>query len=306
MDMNFTKKYRSSEQKPIPRPGKPVPCPEYPYARRLYEDDDAALGISSPFVWGARDQLGRDVVVKLISNASVPSNELKVLQYLNTEPVRSDPRNHTIPVIEYLNISNLIFVVMPRWDGAFCCGFDTVEEIMHCAQSFLEVFEFLHEHRIVHRDCLAQNAGYNVCVEMYQGSDITGTRRPSEARYALYDFGASLLYAKDTPLETTHPGWKDWGWRIRGVHAPSHPYSPFQFDVWCLGLVLQRYVRHIENIVPELGPFFSKITDLHPSQGFTAQQALAEFKRIYSGLTPSQLAEPVTTRRWKNGVAMRT
>ena len=80
------------------------------------------------------------------------------------EPVRSDPRNHTIHVIEFLTFENLVFAVMPkyvqnltvcsllniymlhflfyiRWDDdALVAEFQTVEELMHCSENFLEVW----------------------------------------------------------------------------------------------------------------------------------------------------------------------
>ena len=44
----------------------------------------------------------------------MPSAELKALEFLNSEPLRSDPRNHTIHVVELLHVHNFIFAVMPR------------------------------------------------------------------------------------------------------------------------------------------------------------------------------------------------
>jgi hypothetical protein len=59
------------------------------------------------------------------------------------------------------------------------------------------------------------------------------------------------------------------------------------------------YTQHLENIIPELGPFFDKMTTVH--QPLTAQEALAEFRQIQSRLTPSQLSQEVTTRWWRKG-----
>ncbi|KIM36271.1 hypothetical protein M413DRAFT_319599 [Hebeloma cylindrosporum] len=193
----------------------------HPYGRRIYESDDAKMFLLAPRVWGARDRLGRHVAIKLVSDASVPSAELKALELLNSEPLRSDPRNHTIHVVEYLHIHNFIFAVMPRWDSAFSTKFDTVEEVTYCAQTFLEAFDFLHEHRICHLDLLSQNVGFNACISTDKIHGATGTRRPSETKYAVYDFGGAILYPEDTPLSITNPEWQTWGWRLRNIHVPT-------------------------------------------------------------------------------------
>ncbi|KIM36285.1 hypothetical protein M413DRAFT_449332 [Hebeloma cylindrosporum] len=237
---------------PVSKPGLATVQETYPYGRRMYEnDDDAIFYFVSPRVWGARDIQGRDVVIKLVSDTTTPSQELKVLQYLNSEPVRSDPRNHTIFVVDFLNINGLIFAVMPRWDAAFNAEFDTVEEIMQCAETFFEAFEFLHEHRILHGDFSCQNSGYNACVNFMKDSELRQVRNPSETRYAIYDFGASIMFPKEISLEdAVDPECPRIGWRHRGFDIPTEPYNPFQYDMLSLGIALQRHVRVGNTFAP--------------------------------------------------------
>ncbi|EKM77856.1 hypothetical protein AGABI1DRAFT_130128 [Agaricus bisporus var. burnettii JB137-S8] len=86
----------------------------YPYAQyRCKNDEQLGFFPHSPRVWPARDKDGRDVVIKAISGA-VPKNELKALQLLHSEPLCNDPRNRTIPVIEFIEFNQQTFVVMPR------------------------------------------------------------------------------------------------------------------------------------------------------------------------------------------------
>ncbi|KAF4611960.1 hypothetical protein D9613_004306 [Agrocybe pediades] len=63
----------------------------YPYARRFIKDNSELFSMDS-----------------LISDGR-PSSELEVLKFLNTKKAREDPRNHTIPVIEFLTLENLTF-----------------------------------------------------------------------------------------------------------------------------------------------------------------------------------------------------
>ncbi|KAF8971814.1 hypothetical protein BDZ97DRAFT_1650543 [Flammula alnicola] len=281
-----------------PTTSKPPTEQVYPYARRFYEkNEDGVFSPISMQIWAARDALGRDVVIKLVSDTSSPSDELKVLQYLNTETAQADPRNHTIHLIECLTFDTLIFVVMPRWDCAFNPVFENLLELMICTEALLECVDFLHENRIFHADLLAQNVGMNIAARASR-FDLSGMRDPSATRYAVYDFGNSSLYPLGTPLEDIWET-KYAGFYLRGLPDPEGPYKPFPLDMLGLGLVLQRHVRHVENIVPELGPFFDRMVEEDENTRFTARQALMHFRNLYSRLTPEQLAHEFITRYWR-------
>ncbi|KAJ6606484.1 hypothetical protein DFH09DRAFT_1299729 [Mycena vulgaris] len=68
------------------------------------------------------------------------------------DPIRSDVRNHITRVLEFLSPGPLTFVVMPRWDGGWNHSFQTVREVVHFIKDILEALDFIHEHRVVHRD----------------------------------------------------------------------------------------------------------------------------------------------------------
>lgn len=51
---------------------------------------------------------------RVISEVDNPSNEWLLLQKFNNPDLRSDPRNRTIHVIEYITFANFVFAVMPR------------------------------------------------------------------------------------------------------------------------------------------------------------------------------------------------
>lgn len=118
----------------------------YPYARRIYCDEEelnfSALQVSSSYqfflcikimlqfqcmrIWPARDIEGHEVMVRSVCvlpkstniltiwglgrlvSGSEPSDELKVYQRLNTSEARSDPRNHTLPVLDFLRFDGFV------------------------------------------------------------------------------------------------------------------------------------------------------------------------------------------------------
>ncbi|TFK33835.1 hypothetical protein BDQ12DRAFT_738577 [Crucibulum laeve] len=263
---------------PAPTSGtaKPSCEPQFPYARRVYrEDRDIVFFFGSTRVWAARDTQGRDVIIRLISGR-VPSDELKVFQRLGTPEIRADPRNHSIHALDYINFDVLVFVVMHRWNEAINHDFHNVREIMHFTEAVLEGVDFWHEHRIAHCDLLEPNTDLNVLATMRA------------------DCLEGLLLEDVTVTKFLHFG-------LRGHPTPPGPYNPFHFDILCLGVMLQRWVRHIEDVVPNIGPFFESMVTDDIIKRFTARQALNNFRDIYSRLSLSQLDSLVTGRQWLDG-----
>ncbi|KIM47406.1 hypothetical protein M413DRAFT_22085 [Hebeloma cylindrosporum] len=263
--------YRSTDDNPwntYPEPlPKAVRDPKYPYARRGYEaDEDGVFGVNSGRTWAARDALGHDVVIKIISDADNPSNEFKVLQYLNEEGVRSNPRNLTIHVLEFLTFYNLVFAVMPRWDSAFHADFGTVAEVMQCGEQILEAI---------------------------------GLRDPSVTRYAVYDFGGSEIYPREVSLRDfrANPWFK---FSNYGLPFRDGPFNPFAVDFLSVVILLQCRVRHIENIVPAVGPYFDRLMSYDDDNRPTAREALVDFRQIISQLSASQLSEKISTHYWED------
>ncbi|KAF8899593.1 hypothetical protein CPB84DRAFT_1780143 [Gymnopilus junonius] len=279
---------------------KPTALQSYPYARRVASDSALTIHMISTRVWGARDKSGRDVIIKLVSEASTPSDELKALRFLNNKEMRSDPRNHTIPMLELLKFDNFIFAVMPKWDYAVVPDFSMVSELMEFAKAMLEVLEFLHEHHIAHGDLISQNIGMNV---LYTRHDFPkGLRNPGEVRYAVYDFDNTLLFPSNVEkenIQVTRSIVFEFG------PNPSGPYNPFKADVLQLGMTLQTRIRHIEDTVPEIGPFFDYMLDSDEAKRPTARDAHMRFLEIYRGLSSAQLEAEVTYHLWKNGKRIR-
>ncbi|KAH9478692.1 hypothetical protein JR316_0009150 [Psilocybe cubensis] len=267
----------------------------YPFARVIPSNKEYFFW-GSPTLWGARDRLGRDVVIKMISDVSSPSHELRALQRLNRKDLYSDPYNHTIPVLDFLTFDNLVFVVMPRWEDAFIAEFTIVMELMEVTKAFLEVLP----NKIVHLDFLCQNTSMNVILDNHELYNAKDLRRLGEVKYALIDFGNAVVYPEDTVIENV-VATRPLNYWLRELPKVEGPYNPFKADIAFLGAELEYKVRHIEHIVPDLGPFFGNLKGMMDDTQFTAHQALSRFLEIYDGLTPEQLQMPVVTTAWRNG-----
>lgn len=103
------------------------------------------------------------------------------------------------------------------------------------------MFDFLHEHRIVHFDFLEQNLGINVLANV-NVDYVTGLLDPSATKYALFDFGASKQYSSDCVIEDVKET-RFFNFRLRDMPTPEGAYNPFQVEMYSVGLVLQRNVR---------------------------------------------------------------
>ncbi|PPQ73016.1 hypothetical protein CVT24_001405 [Panaeolus cyanescens] len=139
---------------PYPLHGKPTSRQVHPYARRLYCTNREStfkihvvdmmsklirhLSRQKPCVRGARDKCGRDVVIRIVSGPE-HSKELKVLEYLTSPSALKDPRNITIPILDWLEFDGLIFIVMPKWDQAWMHDVGTVAECIHIADVLLAI-----------------------------------------------------------------------------------------------------------------------------------------------------------------------
>ncbi|KAH9483626.1 hypothetical protein JR316_0003096 [Psilocybe cubensis] len=276
----------------------------YPYSRQVPSKTPTPRTLWVPRIWAARDSLGRDVIIKVISEVDDPSNELKVMQLLNSKRLRSDPCNHTIFALDYITFDKFVFVVMPRWDSCIFPEFESVSELLSFAKTVLETFDFLHRNKIVHFDCLAQNIGMNAVLETSESSRRTGLRNPKEVRYALFDFGASEVFPEDTIIEEARTSRRDPHFGLHGVsfNTISFPYNPFRMDVAFMGTCLQTYVRHLENRIPELGPFFDSLVDINNPNQLSAKQALDRFVEIFNALSPELASAPCDGFIWKDGV----
>uniref|UniRef100_A0A8H8CMM6 Protein kinase domain-containing protein n=1 Tax=Psilocybe cubensis TaxID=181762 RepID=A0A8H8CMM6_PSICU len=286
----------------------PAPWPpqaknaSYPYARHVRSNEPDPRWILSPRVWPARDTLGREVVIKVISEVDKPTQEMKVFRRLNSKKLRTDPANHTIYALEYITFDKFVFVVMPRWDMSSSPEFETVDQLMSFALIWLQTFDFLHRNKVVHLDFLEQNTGINAVLQFSERFRRTGLRDPKEVRYALLDFGFSIAFPEDTVEEDVRMiRYNSWG--LHGIPDNSviYPYNPFKADIAILASSLQMHVRHLEPIIPELGPFFDSIVDLNDPNQLTAGQAFARFKEICNGLSPEIAGSSFDSWVWYPG-----
>lgn len=82
---------------------------------------------------------GKLVMLKAIT---ATSTELDICRYFSSEPLRDDPRNRCIPLLEELSHPSdrdVCIMVMPYLRNIDQPPFDTVEDILECGEQLLDV-----------------------------------------------------------------------------------------------------------------------------------------------------------------------
>ncbi|PPR00532.1 hypothetical protein CVT24_005506 [Panaeolus cyanescens] len=271
---------------------------DYPYARKGYPDDTCLqFFFSSTRVWPARDRNGNDLIIRLVSDNQI-SDELRIWRRLHSPAIKNHPRNRAIPVVEYLAFDGLTFIVMPWWDLPCANDYATVEELLNMAECVLDSVDFLHEHRILHRDLGSDNLGLNVVIGSHRLSYPKGHHDPKEALYAIIDFGVSVMYPYETRLEDVTTTLR-YGCEI---DEPEIPRNPSKLEVYFVMKMLEHEIRVVEKYVPEIGPFFEDILKREEAERPFAREVLYQFRKLKASVTPDQLKMPIHDRYWKNGI----
>ncbi|EIM80383.1 uncharacterized protein STEHIDRAFT_125936 [Stereum hirsutum FP-91666 SS1] len=259
--------------------------------RSRHEDAIIHGNVYAPVVMDAvRRADGRRVLIKRVSLAH-GGRDVAILEYLASKGRASDPRNHTIPLLDVIRTPPFRYITLPE--------FDTLGEGIDFMDQSLEGLVFLHEHRVAHRDCSITNIVMD-SKKMYprglhadasldaQGRMLSGARTRTQAggvKYYFIDFGESILFAADEDARIKEPS-------KASIHAPETranqimPYDAFKPDIYTLGKTFQEQL--IEEFVGDFGafkPLIESMIQINPDERPTAAQALDQLRTISSAFS---------------------
>ncbi|KAH6900833.1 other/AgaK1 protein kinase [Coprinopsis sp. MPI-PUGE-AT-0042] len=284
-----------SNDGPLPSPLEQV----YPYSRRAdgLTEKDLEFNCTQGFrIWAARDQWGREVVIRLVSFPGEESDELKIYRLLNTPEARKDPRNHTVPVVDWIEYSGLTFIVSPRWgDPIIGMVSLSADQLLHYADTLLEARRAY---------SLSSTYSYHFTLGARhhlwpKPQDGAACLCPAVSRFAYIDFDASVMLPMDTALDSVLME-REMRIGIAYLGLPGGKVNPFNDDIVVLLNTLQTYTRVLEAGIPEIGLFFDKyLADL--SAPPSAAMVLAAFRKLRTTLTREQLEHVPKNRLWETG-----
>ncbi|KAB5588850.1 hypothetical protein CTheo_7704 [Ceratobasidium theobromae] len=261
----------------------------------------------------------RQVIIKMIlpSQGREGEEELSVLQYFSTPPLKDDPSNHVVPCLDSFPIPGAgfgHFVVMPLLGQYNEPPFHNLAELHDFLQQLFEGLSFMHKNNVAHRDIALPNVMMDSRalygepphpVRQRLSMDIRRIIYPrymrleKHTRYYFIDLGFAKWFRDPTvPRITT-------GWQAR-ERAPEQrrgePYNPFLADIYQLGIMLRQDVIPQVNGLRFLNPLAIEMTQTNPMARPSLENARSMMNTAFLGLSGWRYRWPIAP----NEVGLRT
>ncbi|KAI0044701.1 hypothetical protein FA95DRAFT_1561961 [Auriscalpium vulgare] len=281
-----------------------------------YED---GVSIYKPVLDATRIVNGveQDVILKR-PPARAGSEEVETFELLTSEPLAADPRNHTAPLLTVLQVPDepekrlLVMPLLRLFDSP---KFETFGEAIAFFTQIFEGIQFMHEHRIAHRDCTHNNimmdptGMYSVAfhpAKQNMRRDWKGKAKPRRTRtqlrprYFLIDFGLSRFYpqsAGDAPMDLPVQG----GDKSVPEHVNCHdPCDSFAVDVYYLGNLIREEFMMRYHGFSFMRPLVEDMVARDPSKRPKMDEVVARFKEIRESVNFWKLRSRMVPRKeWR-------
>ncbi|KAF8590618.1 hypothetical protein K439DRAFT_104716 [Ramaria rubella] len=234
--------------------------PDWNRYRALIESHGYYLDTPDNLFRGTRHRDGKKLIVKAVGTLS---DELDVIQYLSSPTLRCDPANHTIPVLDIIEIpqDGIAFIVQEEWASSFahsapCSPRGFLQAMRQCIQGL----SFMHSRHVAHLDVSLPNILTN-CAGSYAYIDFELSRR---------------FHADINPMVRC----------IRGTELPpdierGEESCPFKVDIWALGVTILRASKAAGYDIVELLILTERMLKERPQDRPSAEDLLQEFDRIF-------------------------
>ncbi|EIW62637.1 uncharacterized protein TRAVEDRAFT_34025 [Trametes versicolor FP-101664 SS1] len=233
------------------------------------------------------------VMLKQVKKSLYPE-EVALHQYLLSEPLLSDPRNHTVPLLEVLDVpdnEDAVLLVMPMFRACNNPAWTTVGEVV----AFLaQIFEVTSLSFTLARDCQAPNILYDprpLYPNMFhprvtdksrdwKGTAKHSTRTLHPVKYYFIDFGLSRRYdPKDGPPrehpilggDKSVPEFQNWNGEL---------LDPFPTDIYYLGNLIRIKIMKFYHGIEFLEPLVQDMVQDDPTKRPTIQDVIRQFDEL--------------------------
>ncbi|KAF9230285.1 hypothetical protein BU15DRAFT_91146 [Melanogaster broomeanus] len=254
---------------------------------------------------GTRLYDGKPVTLKRIKRSEHP-HEVDIGLGFSSDQMASETSNHCVPFYEVLPLDDdddAVIIVMPLLRSYVDPEFDTFGEVVECFRQLFEGLNFMHKHRVAHRDCMNRNILFDASQlypESFHPRDFSGfakhfsrTERPP--KYYFIDFGISRRYdPSDTnPLEVPI-----WGGdkEVPEFQNSNEPCNPFPTDVFYIGNAIMQDFIKAKRGFNFIEPLIADMVQPDPTKRPTMDQVVARFDRIRRGLSRWKLRSRVVDK----------
>ncbi|KAG2336273.1 hypothetical protein BDR05DRAFT_896916 [Suillus weaverae] len=253
---------------------------------------------------------GEFVMLKSVLQCDHPF-EVDIACYLTSEPLRLDPTNHCVPILDVLHVPDeeRDIMVMPLLRRYSDPSFETFGEAVECFRQLFEGLYFMHKNRVAHRDCMNLNIMMHpkpLFIDPFhpfrphRTRDLKGasrhysrTQRPT--KYFLIDFGLSRRYSPSltNPVEPVIFG----GDNTVPEFKTLEPRNPFPTDVYYIGHAIQETFLDVYNGFDFVEPLILEMVQENPSLRPTMEQVVGRLGIICQGLSAWKLRSRLTEQR---------
>jgi len=283
--------------------------PSWEDTKKEFYDCEDALPLRHASVMDATRTTDAAMVTLKKVSKSVHPYEAELGNFFSSDPLRSHPMNHCVPIYEVMEDpldDDIVILVMPLLRDYNDPPFKTVGEAVDFFHQIFVGLQFMHSKQVAHRDCMTLNIMMDprpLYPEMYHPVrtdrkwTFTAYAKPSEAakhytrterptKYFLTDFGLSRKYnsedgpARELPIlggDKSAPEFQGEGY--------DQPADPFATDVYYIGNVvredfLQRY-RGLEF----MNALIADMVQADPQKRPTMTEAVSRLEEILHKLS---------------------
>ncbi|KAJ7632650.1 kinase-like domain-containing protein [Roridomyces roridus] len=237
--------------------------PDFFLQRHAADDDDALCpdaGLPDHLFRGTRACDGLKVVIKAVH---LQSHEFSVIQFLSMPPLRDDPMNHCIPVLDLIQLheEKIAFIVMEQWSSQLI-GDDipcTLGHFLAAIRQCIEHVVFMHSHGVAHLDISLRNL-----LTDYEG------------HYAYIDFEMSRRFDGSSPVSISNFRTTEIPPECENGECPD----PFKADVWALAVLILRACKLVGWCIPQLNHLVRLMLNPEHENRPSIHQVLRSFDAI--------------------------
>jgi len=239
--------------------------PDYFLVKHSGDVNDALCpdaGLPDNLFRGTRTCDETKVVIKAVH---LRSREFAVIRFLSTPPLRDDPMNHCIPVLDLIEVEDddLAFIVMEQWSSQLID-----DEVPCCLRLFLAALRqcvehgvFMHKHRVAHLDISLRNL-----LTDYNG------------HYAYIDYELSRRFDGVGCIRV--PAFRTTEVPPECEASDGECPDPFKADVWALAVLILRACKLAGYCVPQLVQLTRPMLSENPDDRPSMQEVLCAFDKM--------------------------
>ncbi|KAF8836449.1 hypothetical protein BDN67DRAFT_936726 [Paxillus ammoniavirescens] len=275
-------------------------------------EDGLVARFATRILDGTRLSDGKYVALKLVNKTDHP-HEVNIAQFFCSAPLAGEIANHCVPIHDVLPIpgdEERVIIIMPLLGDYTQLPFDTIGETVDCFRQLFEGLQFMHKHRVAHRDCMSRNImvdasslyvdAFHPVVPLmkrdYSAYARFRTRTQRPPKYFFIDFGLSRRYDHSVTKPLEVPIWGG-DKNVPEFQNSNAPCDPFPTDVFYLGNAIKN-----DFVDPNLGfdfiqPLIADMVQQDPSKRPTMDEVVERFDTIQAGLRSWKLRSRVVDKR---------